>query len=48
MLWFWCSVNLPHQAHYADACHACYSARLALREKFPEFLAPDQVYGVIG
>jgi hypothetical protein len=31
---------------YADACHLCYETRLALRARFPEILAPDQVYGV--
>jgi hypothetical protein len=31
---------------YADACHLCYSARLALRERFPDLLVPDQVYGI--
>ncbi len=30
---------------WADACHLCYEARLALRAKFPEILAPDQMYG---
>jgi hypothetical protein len=38
--------NLPHDSGYADACHACYDARLALRTRFPEFLSPDQMYGV--
>jgi len=38
--------HLPHQDTYADACHLCYSARLALRERFPRILTPDQVYGV--
>jgi MoaA/NifB/PqqE/SkfB family radical SAM enzyme len=37
--------NLPHKAEYADACQLCYEARLALRERFPETLAPDQMYG---
>jgi len=35
----------PHEASYADACHLCYETRHALRERFPEILAPDQVYG---
>jgi hypothetical protein len=30
----------------ADACHLCYESRRALRERFPEWLGPDQVYGV--
>ena len=38
--------NLPHESFYADACHLCYEARLALRERFPDLLAPDQMYGV--
>lgn len=38
--------NLPHASSYADACHACYEARLHLRSRFPELLAPDQMYGV--
>ena len=36
---------LDHRDCYADACHLCYSARLALRERFPLALAPDQMYG---
>lgn len=39
--------NLPHELSYADACHLCYEARLALRERFPDLLTPDQMYGVI-
>ena len=37
--------GLPHMDGYADACHLCYAARLALRDRFPEILAPDQMYG---
>lgn len=39
--------NLPHESSYADACHLCYEARTALRARFPELLAPDQMYGVM-
>jgi hypothetical protein len=39
--------RLPHEEAYADACHLCYEARLALRERFPDVLAPDQMYGVV-
>jgi MoaA/NifB/PqqE/SkfB family radical SAM enzyme len=39
--------NLPHKSTYADACHLCYEMRSALRSRFPELLAPDQMYGVI-
>ncbi len=38
--------GLPHRECYADACHLCYEARLALRARFPATLAPDQMYGV--
>jgi hypothetical protein len=36
-----------HETAFVDACHACYTARLALRERFPETLGPDQVYEII-
>lgn len=36
--------SLPHEDGYADACHACYEARLALRSRFPAILTPDQMY----
>jgi hypothetical protein len=39
--------DLPHESTYADACHLCYEARLALRSRFPESLKPDQMYGVV-
>jgi hypothetical protein len=41
--------NLPHASPsgYADACHLCYVARANLRLRFPELLAPDQMYGVM-
>lgn len=39
--------NLPHETHYADACHLCYQARLALRQDSAEYLAPDQMYGMV-
>ena len=38
--------DLTPKAQYADACHLCYETRLELRERFPEILGPDQVYGV--
>jgi MoaA/NifB/PqqE/SkfB family radical SAM enzyme len=40
--------GLPRREEYADACHLCYEARSALRDRFPAALAPDQVYGVTG
>ena len=38
--------NLPHVDTYADACHLCYESRRALRERFPEQLGPDGMYGI--
>ncbi len=35
----------PRQS-YADACHFCYLLRRDLLEKFPRYLAPEQVYGL--
>jgi hypothetical protein len=37
--------ELPHEEGYIDACHLCYTARDALRARFPQALAPAQVYG---
>ena len=37
--------NIPHQEGYADHCHLCYKMRCVLRERFPEVLLPDQMYG---
>lgn len=31
---------------YVDACHMCYIVRRALVDRFPQFLAPRQVYGL--
>lgn len=31
---------------YVDACHFCYSVRKSLIGKFPQFLAPKQIYGL--
>lgn len=41
--------NPPHASRfaYADACHLCYEARTRLRPRFPQYLNPDQMYGVI-
>ncbi|MCL5283763.1 MAG: radical SAM protein [Armatimonadetes bacterium] len=38
--------NVPHESGYVDACHLCFRARQALLDRFPEYLAPRQVYGV--
>jgi hypothetical protein len=37
--------GLPHEVACVDACHLCYTAREMLRERFPEFLGPGQIYG---
>ena len=38
--------NIPHEEQYVDACHLCFLTRKALMEKFPQYLAPNQVYGL--
>jgi hypothetical protein len=38
--------RLSHEAVYADACHLCCHACELLRPQFPQFLGPDQMYGV--
>jgi len=38
--------DLPHEEQYIDECHMCYCLRLALMERFPQYLAPRQVYGL--
>lgn len=35
-----------HKDNYVDACHLCYETRKLLIERFPEYLAPKQVYGI--
>jgi hypothetical protein len=37
--------GLSHEPGYADHCHLCYEARRALRQRFPDVLTPDQMYG---
>ncbi len=37
--------GLDLKDEYVDECHLCYSARLALLDRFPEYLGPKQVYG---
>jgi len=38
--------NVKHGDAYVDACHMCYLVRLALLDKFPQYLAPRLVYGL--
>ncbi|MDH3612167.1 MAG: hypothetical protein OES10_02720 [Gammaproteobacteria bacterium] len=37
--------DLAHEDGYADHCHLCYKSRCALRERLPDVLTPDQMYG---
>ena len=37
--------NVDCEEGYVDECHLCYSTRLKLRKRFPDILAPDQMYG---
>jgi MoaA/NifB/PqqE/SkfB family radical SAM enzyme len=36
--------GVAHGNSYADACHLCFETRRALRDRFPDLLAPDQMY----
>jgi len=38
--------QVDRQDGYVDACHFCYDVRLHLLERFPQYLAPKQVYGI--
>jgi MoaA/NifB/PqqE/SkfB family radical SAM enzyme len=38
--------NTKHENKYVEECHFCYLTRLALLDKFPQYLTPKQVYGV--
>jgi MoaA/NifB/PqqE/SkfB family radical SAM enzyme len=38
--------NLEREDGYVDECHFCYLVRMALIERFPQYLAPRQVYGL--
>jgi MoaA/NifB/PqqE/SkfB family radical SAM enzyme len=37
---------VSHEEGYVDACHFCYEVRKALLDRFPNYLAPRQVYGL--
>ena len=37
--------DVPHGEAYVDACHLCYQTRQQLRERFPQWLTPGQMYG---
>jgi MoaA/NifB/PqqE/SkfB family radical SAM enzyme len=38
--------DVQHEDEYIDACHMCYLVRLALLDRFPQYLAPRSVYGL--
>jgi MoaA/NifB/PqqE/SkfB family radical SAM enzyme len=38
--------EVDHEKSYVDACHLCFETRKKLIAKFPEYLAPKQVYGL--
>ena len=38
--------DVAHEEDYVEECHFCYLVRSALIERFPECLAPRQVYGL--
>ena len=38
--------DVDHRDSYADACQLCYETCRTLRERFPDVLGPDQMYGV--
>jgi hypothetical protein len=38
--------GVPSEDGYLDACHLCFLTRRALLERFPDHLAPRQVYGL--
>ncbi|MFZ5979293.1 MAG: radical SAM protein [Candidatus Zixiibacteriota bacterium] len=38
--------ELEHEDSYVDECHFCYEMRKTLLDRFPEHLAPRQVYGL--
>jgi MoaA/NifB/PqqE/SkfB family radical SAM enzyme len=39
------SYGLDHEDGYADHCHLCYKSRCALKQRFPDVLTPNQMYG---
>lgn len=38
--------NIKPHDRYVDACHFCYDIRLSLLDRFPDYLAPKQIYGL--
>ncbi|MFX1356954.1 MAG: radical SAM protein [Promethearchaeota archaeon] len=40
--------SIAHENTYVDECHLCFLARKAIIDKFPQYLGPNQVYGLEG
>ena len=38
--------GVSHENEFVDACHFCYVVRKSLLDRFPQYLAPKQVYGL--
>ncbi len=38
--------KVKHEESYIDECHFCFLVRRSLTDRFPEYLAPRQVYGI--
>ena len=38
--------DVDHEASYVDECHLCFETRRSLVARFPEYLAPRQIYGL--
>jgi hypothetical protein len=38
--------GVKHAEEYVEACHFCYFVRKNLLDRFPDYLAPRQVYGI--
>jgi MoaA/NifB/PqqE/SkfB family radical SAM enzyme len=38
--------EVEHDEEYVSACHFCYDVRRKLLDRFPEYLAPRQIYGL--
>jgi MoaA/NifB/PqqE/SkfB family radical SAM enzyme len=38
--------KITHSEKYVSACHLCYEVRKELIDRFPQFLAPRQTYGL--
>ena len=38
--------SMDHEQEYVDECHFCFLVRRSLVDRFPEYLALGQVYGI--